>query len=44
MMNRYQVDGALATRADIERLTALLGHPPRSYREFAREAARDWQS
>ena len=44
MMNRYQVDGAVATRADIERLTALLGHPPRSYREFAREAARDWQS
>lgn len=44
MMNRYQVDGAVATRADIERLAGLLGHPPRSYREFAREAARAWQS
>jgi len=44
MMNRYQVDGVVATRADIERLTALLGHPPRSYREFARETARGWQS
>jgi uncharacterized protein YbjT (DUF2867 family) len=44
MMNRYQVDGAVATRADIQRLTTLLGRPPRSYREFARETARDWQS
>ncbi|HEY4083529.1 MAG TPA: NmrA family NAD(P)-binding protein [Burkholderiaceae bacterium] len=44
MMNRYQSDGAVATRADVERLTALLGRPPRSYREFARETARAWQS
>lgn len=44
MMNRYQADGAVATRADIERLTTLLGRPPRSYREFARETARAWQS
>ncbi len=44
MMNRYQADGAVATRADIERLTTLLGRPPRSYREFARETARGWQS
>jgi uncharacterized protein YbjT (DUF2867 family) len=44
MMNRYQADGAVATRADIERLATLLGRPPRSYREFARETARAWQS
>ncbi len=44
MMNRYQLDGAVATRADIERLTALLGHPPRSYRAFAHETARGWQA
>jgi uncharacterized protein YbjT (DUF2867 family) len=44
MMNRYQADGAVATRADIERLTALLGRPPRSYRAFALETARSWQS
>ncbi len=44
MMHRYQADGAVATSTDIERLTTLLGRPPRSYREFARESARGWRS
>ena len=44
MMRRYQADGAVATPADLDRLTALLGRPPRSYRDFARETARGWQS
>jgi uncharacterized protein YbjT (DUF2867 family) len=44
MMHRYQVDGALATRADLDRLTTLLGRAPRSYRDFAHETARGWQS
>lgn len=44
MMHRYQADGAVATRADLDRLTTLLGRPPRSYRDFARETARGWQS
>jgi len=44
MFRRYQEDGAVATRADIEQLTALLGRPPRAYREFAAEAARSWSS
>jgi uncharacterized protein YbjT (DUF2867 family) len=44
MMRRYQVDGAVATPDDIERLTTLLGRPPRSYRNFARETARSWQA
>jgi len=44
MMRRYQVDGAVATPTDIERLTTLLGRPPRSYRDFARETARSWQA
>ncbi|HZF85602.1 MAG TPA: NmrA family NAD(P)-binding protein [Burkholderiaceae bacterium] len=44
MMRRYQVDGAVATPDDIERLTTLLGRPPRSYRDFARETARSWQA
>lgn len=44
MMRRYQVDGAVATPADIERLTTLLGRPPRSYRDFARETALGWQA
>ncbi len=44
MMRRYQSDGAVATPGDIERLTTLLGHAPRSYRDFAIETARSWQA
>lgn len=44
MMRRYQADGAVATPADIDRLTTLLGRPPRSYRNFAHEMARSWQA
>jgi len=44
MMRRYQADGAVATQDDIVRLTTLLGRPPRSYRDFAREMARSWQA
>jgi uncharacterized protein YbjT (DUF2867 family) len=42
MMHRYQQDGAIATAADIARLTTLLGHAPRSYRDFAKDAAAAW--
>ena len=42
MMYRYQQDGAVATDEDLARLTALLGHPPRSYRDFAQAAAAGW--
>jgi uncharacterized protein YbjT (DUF2867 family) len=42
MMRRYQQDGAVAEPADIERLTALLGRPPRPYREFAASMAAEW--
>lgn len=42
MMQRYQLDGAIATEAEIARLTTLLGHAPRSYRAFAEEAAIAW--
>lgn len=42
MLGRYQSDGAVATPAEIERLTALLGRPPRSYRDFAKAAAAEW--
>lgn len=44
MMRRYQTEGAIATAADIERLTGLLGHKPRSYRDFAHETAEAWKS
>jgi hypothetical protein len=43
MMNRYRADGAVATRDDLDRLTALCGRPPRSCRDFARDTARGWQ-
>lgn len=42
MVGRYQSDGAVATADDIARLTALLGHAPRTYRDFARDAAALW--
>ena len=38
----FQEKGLKATPADVERLTALLGHPPRSFEEFAAETARAW--
>lgn len=42
MFSRYQTEGAVATADDIERLTRLLGHAPRSYAAFARDAAAQW--
>lgn len=44
MMQRYQQDGAVASARDIERLTSLLGRPPRAYRDFAEDAAREWSA
>lgn len=41
MMRRYQEDGAVATEAEIERFADLRGQRPRSYRDFAAEAARE---
>jgi uncharacterized protein YbjT (DUF2867 family) len=42
MVGRYQSDGAVATAEELARLTGLLGHAPRSYRDFARDAAAQW--
>ena len=42
MMSRYQQDGAVASKADVDRLAALLGREPRSYRDFAVETAAAW--
>ncbi|WP_109479968.1 NmrA family NAD(P)-binding protein [Paraburkholderia sp. C35] len=42
MMQRYQRDGAAATAAQVERLSALLGRPPRSYRDFVKHCAATW--
>jgi uncharacterized protein YbjT (DUF2867 family) len=38
----FQEKGLKATPADLERLTALLGHPPRRFEDFAAETARAW--
>jgi uncharacterized protein YbjT (DUF2867 family) len=43
MMHRYQTDGAVASKADLDKLTAVLGRAPRSYRDFAIETAKQWQ-
>ena len=44
MMRRYQQDGAAATPVELDRLTTLLGRAPRSYRDFAKAAAKQWQA
>jgi uncharacterized protein YbjT (DUF2867 family) len=44
MFRRYQQDGAVASREQVDQLTALLGRPPRSYREFALAAAGSWKA
>jgi uncharacterized protein YbjT (DUF2867 family) len=40
MSERFLTDGMVPEAGDVERLTALLGRPLRSYREFASEAAK----
>ncbi len=42
MFRRYQTDGAVASADDIAHLTKLLGHAPRSYAAFAKDAAAQW--
>jgi len=42
MMQRYQLDGAVATAEEIARFASLLGRAPRSYRDFAESVAQGW--
>jgi uncharacterized protein YbjT (DUF2867 family) len=42
MVSRYQLDGAVGTSEELSRLASLLGHAPRSYRDFARTTAAAW--
>ena len=44
MLGRFQRDGMAAAQGDIDRLATLLGHPLRSYRDFAAETAKQWQT
>ena len=43
MFQGYLERGFAAGEGDVEGLTALLGHPPRRYEDFARETASGWQ-
>ena len=43
MLARFHVDGMLGKTHAVDILTGLLGHPPRSYRDFAAELAKTWQ-
>ncbi len=42
MMQGYLERGFTAEAGDLETLTALIGHPPRRYEDFARETAAKW--
>ena len=42
MYEHFQAHGLKGTGEDVERQTALLGHPPRPFDEFAAETARAW--
>jgi len=39
MSERFVTDGMIPDMGDVDRLTALLGRPLRSYRDFATEIA-----
>jgi uncharacterized protein YbjT (DUF2867 family) len=43
MFQGYLERGFAAEEGDLKTLTELLGHAPRSYEEFARETALEWQ-
>ena len=44
MYQAYFDRGFASTTSQVARLTGLLGHPPRSYAEFAADAARRWRA
>ena len=44
MLARFHTDGMLGKSHAVDILTGLLGHAPRSYRDFAAELAKTWRS
>lgn len=44
MFQGYLERGFIAEKGDLETLTSLLGHSPRSYEDFARETIQKWRS
>jgi uncharacterized protein YbjT (DUF2867 family) len=43
MMRRYQQEGAVASTTQLADMQALLGRPPRTYRDFATTTAASWK-
>jgi uncharacterized protein YbjT (DUF2867 family) len=43
MLQGYLERGFTAEASDLETLSALIGHPPRRYEDFARETAKKWE-
>ncbi len=43
MLERFQQEGMVAAPQDVERMTALLGRPPRSYHDFATATVSAWR-
>ena len=43
MFQGYLERGFVAEKGDLETLTSLLGHAPRSYEDFARETVLEWR-
>jgi uncharacterized protein YbjT (DUF2867 family) len=44
MLDRFVADGMAASREDVEAMAELLGRPPRSYADFARETLAAWRT
>jgi uncharacterized protein YbjT (DUF2867 family) len=44
MFQGYLERGFVAEKGDLQTLTELLGHAPRSYEAFAKETALEWQN
>jgi uncharacterized protein YbjT (DUF2867 family) len=42
MLARFQRDGMAASQLSVEKMSSLLGRPPRSYRDFVIETAKSW--
>jgi uncharacterized protein YbjT (DUF2867 family) len=43
MLDRFHSDGMAASAAAVQRMTSLLGRPPRTYRTFAFDTASQWK-
>ena len=44
MLDRFVAEGMKASTLDVEDMTELLGRPPRSYADSARETLAQWRN